>query len=186
MGRAQNRKLREPVPYLDWLVEGIGLEDSDYRILLGHLFERRYYWSVPNDDNREADGYALRNEWEGPTWGIPFHCTVLEVLIAMANRASFQMQGFEERNSPQFWFLVMLRNLELADFTDENWYGSKMCGNSHSLSRKFHETIDIFLDRKYTKVGQKNAWFVRGTKRDLRRVEMWYQMMEYFEENYPD
>ncbi len=187
-GVKAHRRDTEPMTYFEWLCQGVREEGGHYDILLSKLHSRRFYWSVPNDDNRAGDGEYLRYEY-GDRY--PGECTVLEMLVALSNRICFQMGGFVSDNSQSRWFWEMIENLGLIGFTDEAWsvgyrsvYGRKS-GQKEGLNAQFHEIITVFLDRNYDAFGTPNCFKFKKRQNGLQNREIWYQMMDYLEENYP-
>ena len=63
------------------------------------------------------------------------------------------------------WFWEMLANLGLSTVTDERY------------DREFvDEILQIFLDREYKPDGRGGLFVIKNCDRDLRDVEIWYQM----------
>ena len=51
--------------YYSWLCDLIGVtkNGNTYWLLISALYERAFYWSVPNDDNRAYEGKNLRERF---------------------------------------------------------------------------------------------------------------------------
>lgn len=162
--------------YYDWLLEQIKYDPGDY--CYDYLFELMmsvpFRWSVPNDDNRAADGIQLRYifmEKEGwntmPLDGEP--CTVLEMLIALARRIENDIMWDGEVNRTSRWFWEMIDNM----------------GFSEVERRDYLRVINLFLDRKYQKNGLGMLFpcviFDDHVKND---VQIWDQAQQYLLENY--
>jgi hypothetical protein len=68
-------------------------------------------------------------------------------------------------------------NVGLDKFTDENY-----------LDFDGREMIEIILEkivsRSYHRNGRGSLFPLKHHKKDMRKVELWYQMAEYFMENY--
>ena len=94
---------------------------------------------------------------------------MLEMLVALADRMSYYADGD--------WFWEMIENLGLLPYNDSNFYDDKYVGN-YSVSR----ILVTFLGRKYLKNGTGGLFPLQHTRKDQRRVELWYQMCEYLEE----
>lgn len=167
--------------YFEWLwnfTKCRGHSQNRKIITLLHNIEFRY--SIPMDANREEDGIDLRYRFITEV-GIPRNyqevygyldgpCSVLEMMIALAIRCEESIMDdpdIGDRTSEWFW--LMMKNLGLDYMSD----------------RKFdrdvaEEKISIFLDRKYKRNGEGGLFVVNGRK-DLRKVEIWYQMCWYLD-----
>ena len=167
--------------YFEWLwnfTKCRGHSQNRKIITLLHNIEFRY--SIPMDANREEDGIDLRYRFITEV-GIPKNyqevygyldgpCSVLEMMIALAIRCEESIMDdpdIGDRTSEWFW--LMMKNLGLDYMSD----------------RKFdrdiaEEKVSIFLDRKYKRNGEGGLFVVNG-RRDLRKVEIWYQMCWYLD-----
>lgn len=167
--------------YFEWLwnfTKCRGHSQNRKIITLLHNIEFRY--SIPMDANREEDGIDLRYRFITEV-GIPKNyqevygyldgpCSVLEMMIALAIRCEESIMDdpdIGDRTSEWFW--LMMKNLGLDYMSD----------------RKFNrdiaeEKISIFLDRRYKRNGEGGLFVVNG-RRDLRKVEIWYQMCWYLD-----
>lgn len=167
--------------YFEWLwnfTKCRGHSQNRKIITLLHNIEFRY--SMPMDANREEDGIDLRYRFITEV-GIPKNyqevygyldgpCSVLEMMIALAIRCEESIMDdpdIGDRTSEWFW--LMMKNLGLDYMSD----------------RKFdrdvaEEKISIFLDRRYKRNGEGGLFVVNG-RRDLRKVEIWYQMCWYLD-----
>jgi len=156
-----------------------------YEKLLRMLHSIWFYALIPYDDNREMDGIQLREsfiEERGlqalSLFDLENHqeqkCTVLEMLIALAQRLEFETALSKWEKSTAEWFWILINNLGLDTFTDENFDMEAV-----------QEKVQIFLDRKYKKNGEGGLFPLRYPRRDQRTVELWYQMSDYILENYP-
>lgn len=70
------------------------------------------------------------------------------------------------------WFWNMIVSLGLGSMTDERFDGEYV-----------DEVVDIFLNREYERNGEGGLFTVNDTDRDMRNVEIWYQMHWYLNEN---
>lgn len=141
-----------------------------YYLLLEQMFKKEFRWSVPNDDNRVEDGKELRAEFLD-NYGVDSSwmnegCSVLEMLIALARRATFEGDGEIDE-----WFWLMVENLGLRQFTDE--------GYSDWVAEKVDVALDIFIDREYDHDGEGGLFPLHISNVDQREVEIWYQMSCY-------
>ena len=167
--------------YFEWLWNFTKCRDhSQNRKIITLLHNIEFRYSIPMDANREEDGIDLRYRFITEV-GIPKNyqevyayldgpCSVLEMMIALAIRCEESIMDdpdIGDRTSEWFW--LMMKNLGLDYMSD----------------RKFdrdiaEEKISIFLDRKYKRNGEGGLFVVNG-RRDLRKVEIWYQMCWYLD-----
>jgi len=139
---------------------------------------------VPNDDNRALDGVKLREQFQTELVDEGFFddemdfenfvqnhdfntkpCSLLEMLIALAQRMDFILLDDDRilTNVPK-WFWKFIDNL-----------GLKPTANLDKLNL----IVESFLEREYEKNGAGGLFPIPDTTKDQRRVEIWYQMMEY-------
>lgn len=169
--------------YFEWLCRLVcrdRFSDSiSYRKLLMHLHSTEFYYSIPKDEDRAGEGVNLRwrfvcendfgcnpvavlNEMDGP-------CSVLEMMIALAIYCEEHIMddpGVGDRTGQWFWGMVV--NLGLGGMTDD-----------HFDRRIVEDTITRFLDRKYEPDGKGGLFRIKNSKRDLRKVEIFYQLCWY-------
>lgn len=171
--------------YFDWLCDIIHVDqfDHSWRLLMKDLYSTSFYSIVPHDENRAGDGLELRAEYMRDTWlpagaEIEGDCTMLEMLIALARRINFEEidpYNNSQTDKTSSWFWEMLDNLGLKSF-DDNSYADLGGG------KNVKKIIDRFLDREYRRSGEGGLFPLRGTRKDQRRIEIWYQMAEYLAE----
>ena len=175
--------------YFDYLCARIGAEAYNYTQLLDELHNIEFYSLIPNDHNRGSDGNALRDEFieeVGPTWtpSLPrFECSVLEMMIGLSYRLEFETALTRWEKTPSEWFWVLVDNLGLTEFTDANMFNSS--DHIGNIRRDINGIVACMLSRCYDYNGYGGLFPLRRTKKDQRRVEIWYQMSAYILENYP-
>ena len=167
--------------YLDWLYKNIGpLQNRNparsYWMLACALFRKEFTWFVHNDDNRVEDGRELREDFleemsiERDQLWMEEGCSMLEMLVALSRRAAF-----EASEDPFEWFWVLIDNLGLRPYVDEEF------------SEDYNVDVDIILDRvinrTYSADGRGGLFPLRYAKEDQRKVEIWYQLAAYLLEN---
>lgn len=143
------------------------------------LYVKEFVWFVPNDDNRIADGMALRDEFlreQGiddvdRNW-YDIGCSMLEMLIALSRQASFE--DLNER-TPGEWFGIFLQNMGLDRYNDRDY--------SDSLAQDVDEKLDLVIYRNYNKDGTGGIFPLKNPRDDQRKIELWYQMSAYLLEN---
>ena len=174
--------------YFEWLcgIVDVNMEDRTYWFLTKTLQNKDFYWSVPNDDNRGADGLKLRDEFgQESQWftTAAWHllvdrpCTVLEMLIGLARRMSDITAELGNEDHTRDWFWVLIRNLDLEKFTDEDYF-------DFGGTPRIMFLLDQVLGRTFKRSGKGGLFPLRNAKKDQRKVEIWYQMCSYLMENY--
>lgn len=173
--------------YFEWLYSLIGAVRNrnparSYWGLTRQLYVKEFVWIVPNDDNRVEDGKDLRREFIeqngldpdqiDPTW-MNLGCSMLEMLIALGRRASFESEGKTSGD----WFWMMINNLDLRRFNDERY--------DDEGAQIIDETLDCVIYRNYSYDGSGGLFPLKDPIIDQRKVELWYQLAEYLLEGYP-
>lgn len=153
--------------YLDWLQGQVATPtDRSYLQLFKELAEKEFVWLIPNDDNRLADGLELRHEFyeRAPGEGV----SVLEVLIGLSRRLAFVAEGEAEN-----WAWRLIQNLEI----DKCWDPI-----SARKLRDLYDKLDALIWRTYHSDGQGGFFPLAWPEEDQRKVELWYQLNAYVEE----
>lgn len=178
------RKRKTDKTYFLWLCGLVGITRSDPGPLelAWMLYTKKYYGVFPNDDNRTKDGKNLResfcnmHKWcdieklSGP-------CSVLEMLIALAQRMDYQLGDLNHKSRLSKWFYEFIKNLDLAiPDTDDPKLMQKAEDNNRIL--------DDWMQRKIMYNGKGGLFPLKHPKEDQRQVEIWYQLMAYLDENY--
>lgn len=170
--------------YFNWLYDYVcrnRVHDRiSYRNLFMLLHDTEFIFSIPNDENRAADGIDLRyrfyydvEEKEGilPPMTLKGPCSVLEMMIALAIRCEEDTMSdtrYGDRTSQWFW--NMMSNLGLNHMTDDVY--------DHGYAR---ERIDRFLYREYEPNGRGGLFYIRDCEEDLRDYEIWIQLCWYLD-----
>lgn len=167
--------------YFEWLSDLVCRKRYSsaisYRKLLMLLHSIEFRYLIPNDKNRASDGISLRWRFacdrdmsmvptclDGP-------CSVLEMMVALAIRCEEDiMDDPHHGNRTGQWFWGMIVNLGLGSMYDEEF-------DKH----KAIEIIDRFLDRKYEPNGKGGLFTIRNCDRDIRKIEIWYQLRWYLD-----
>lgn len=179
--------------YFSWLYKQIGNQKHGYNRLCQELHNKPFRWSVSNDDNRCADGLELRdtfveeknldeNHVEVAYW-LKAECTVFEVLVALANRMNYFLYDLNhQEDHTSKWFLEMLTNLGLDNFDDRRSQDDRF---SPVTEAQIDELLEKFLSRAYDFYGRGGLFpLKRRPLKDQTDVEIWYQLMNYLNENY--
>lgn len=168
--------------YFDWMYQLV-CDDKynrrlSYRKLLYFLHDVEFAYSIDMDGNREADGINLRyrfgyecryDDREIATYLDDRPCSVLEMMIALALRCEDDiMDNPAEGNRIGEWFWEMIVSLGLGSMSDSKF------------DRRYVETVIArFLNREYEPNGRGGLFTVKNPLRDMRNVEIWYQMQWY-------
>lgn len=165
--------------YFEWmceLVEGDRFAKSiSYRRLLTFLHDIEFIYFIPYDENRAAEGVALRyrycllNECEDLEWCLSGPCSVLEMMVALAIRCEENIMddpAISDRTGQWFW--GMITNMGLGGMYDSNFD-----------ERLVSDVVATFLNREYEPDGRGGLFRIRGWHRDARDAEIWHQLLAY-------
>lgn len=168
--------------YFQYLLWRCGLEK---KTRFGRLFKILHHmdftWVLERDENRDGDGYELRDDYEisgdFEDWIVDdFYSrrtSVFEVLIAIAIRIDNEFIGDPAEEHPEDFFLEMIKNLGLDRFVGNRYQESDVI-----------KIVDRWLQRRFHKDGQGSPFPVKYDHRDQRKLEIWDQMNSYISENY--
>lgn len=164
--------------YIRWLYSQVAdvkfrVPSRTYWFLIRQLHDKEFVWFVPNDDNRVEDGRALRAEFlevahtrrPDPEW-MDRGVSMLEMLIGLSRRLAF-----ESDESPEYWFWTMLGNIHI--------FKTRHHDASEYDQRKVDAALDRVIHRTYDRGGLGGLFPLQSTRRDQRKVELWYQMNAY-------
>lgn len=165
--------------YFNWLCEIVCqakfAKSVSYRKLLECLHSIEFRVLIPNDTNRAMDGIDLRRRYYLITNkyiddGSP--CSVLEMMVALTIRCEETIMDDPEYGDRTVqWFWSMINTLGLSNMIDNRF-------DEAFVRRK----IDIFLDRQYEPNGEGGLFKIKHCRRDLRKVEIWYQLCWYLDQ----
>lgn len=166
--------------YYNWLLNRI--EDPDrpivrkYTELLNALYSKRYEYRIARDSNRAMDGVDLRYEFGG-IFGYSRHyidrwlvgqCSMLELMVALSARCENEISGTTDAHV-WFWLMVESLNLEGMD-------------NDHFEPDYVNQALEDFMAGNYRRNGEGSLFTLKNTHRDMRRLELWYQMHAFLNE----
>ncbi len=169
--------------YFDWLCDKV-LNDNlnmEYYKLMDRLHNFDFVPLLRMDENREHDGKQLRYRF-GLENDIPRSvinqsldtrdmASVLEMMIALSIRCEETIMtddDYGDRTGNWFWNMIV--SLGLGIMSD-----SRFDDNYVSV------VLDIFVNRQYKRNGEGGLFTIDGIKRDMRKVEIWYQMCWYLD-----
>ena len=165
--------------YFKWLCHFIGC--YNHKKLLFLLFSIDFYYELPMDGNRFEDGVDLRYRFVdekgypqryAANWLDDVPCSMLEMMVALALRIEEHITGDPDAGDcTDRWFEDMLKSSGLWSFTDDRF-----------SQRSATNVIINVMNRRYTRNGDGGLFKLRHTRKDLRRVEIWYQAMWYIDE----
>lgn len=168
--------MEEPLEesYFNWLcAKVLSTNVRNYFDLMQILHRTEFVWIISGDRNRSEDGLELRTyflrethlEIDDQWFNDP--CSVLEMFIAFANRASFQTD-----TSLNDWFWIFLTNLGLVEYRRV----------SKSDVPIIEDILYTFVWRTYDPSGHGGMFPMRLPEHDQRKVEIWYQFYEYLDD----
>lgn len=166
------------IDYFEWMYDmvdcGSTSPTTSYRQLLTFLHDAEFVYFVPYDENRAVDGITLRyrfcvaNNCEDDEVYLDGPCSVLEMILALAIKCEEINMNPSYGDRTRQWFWHMIKNLGLAGQTDINY-------NEWLIN----DVITRFLNREYDADGSGGLFVVRGWNRDMRKAEIWHQLMAY-------
>lgn len=178
-GLDRNNTMPEPIDnaYFNWLRAKVLAHDTPpymYLDVLRILYRTEFVWLLIGDKNREDDGLELRTHFlnavgANPTahW-LESPCSVLEVLIAFAERASF------DTDMPvKDWFWIFLANLGLDGYT-----GAIGPSDEVVIGR----ILETFIFRMYDHSGYGGLFPLREPRENQKDLEIWIQFNRYLDD----
>lgn len=168
--------------YFSWLISiACGTDRQgealyrDHKLMFDILWDTEFVWSIRKDENRCDDGLRLREKYydmfpcnENFWFDLPASCTTLEMLVALASRFEDIMTDFESDKTAE-WFWMMMDN----------------SGLSHAYDRQsIQRILDDILKRRIDPDGAGGLFPLKYPPKDQRRIEFWYQMNYFINENF--
>lgn len=161
--------------YFGWLQDqSVPLDSVEkYGEVLKKLYSAPYVPHHELDVNRAEDGVALREEWAEeygeyaddltPVW-MDEQCSVLEMLVGMSRRAEYNTIHVTATQ----WVSIFLMNLDvlIGDF-------------DYKINEEYVEAVLEDFSTGDITIFPTNV-------RDGKSKELWYQMMDYIEEQHLD
>jgi hypothetical protein len=152
-----------------------GEKRSYYVEVLKGLYNIDFGWILDRDQNRAKDGEQLRVIFEDET-DCPCEkygpCSVLEMMLALAMRCESQiMYDPDEGDRVHIWFWEMFHNLGLDELGEDDFD-----------ELIFSSIIQRLLGREYSKDGRGGLFYIPNCHRDMRKIEIWYQLNFYLQE----
>lgn len=170
--------------YFEWLLElaeNLCSNGVSHQKLFEYLYSREFFSNIGRDGNRVEDGKDLRLRFSETSriynyrdiykYLYNYPCSVLEMMIALAYRCEDIMGDYEKGDRTSIWFNEMLNSLHLNDMDDENYD-----------ERYVEKVIDDLINHKYKRNGDGGLFTVNNPRKNMQRVEIWYQMCWYLDE----
>lgn len=168
--------------YFQWLCDIVRAYDhkgsNSYSKLLRTLHRIAFVYSIPMDENRYLDGLDMRDRFADDIDAVYIlecldgECSILEMMVALAVKCEEEiMDNARIGDRTAQWFWQMITNLGLGDMYE-----------SRFDSGVVQEAIDDFLSHNYAKNGKGGLFRVRHSDEDLRKMQIWNQMLLYLNE----
>lgn len=171
--------------YFRWLYGRVQSSRRSYLKLSDLLHNITYTYFVPNDDNREGDARAIRDEYLDVDPNALFNpggVSFFEMLVALTERLHEVVDEGYRPKRLAYWYRRLLEHMGLEDLTDEE---ISFMDDPELVDQMVNRSVRVVLDRTYNARGQGSLFpLKRFGNQDMRTVEIWYQMMVWFEENY--
>ena len=166
--------------YYDWLVTNHIAYWGTYSVLLKSLYDTPFRVMILMDENRVGDGLDMRDRFiyqyglgqrERDILRQSRPCSVLEVMVGLAQRFDEEYMT-QYNNEDPIGLLVkpMINSLGLQGYDDQHFdrYG-------------FNQIMMNLLNRTYSPDGLGSLFYIPGIAIDMRQIEIWRQMMMYYE-----
>lgn len=169
--------------YFRWAYSNVD-GPASYIELCKYLDKSIFAWTIPNDGNRVADAMREREIFtDTVAHGLSamdanhlmtLPVSIFEVLVAIAKQIDFQMDDMISPPRAGEWFVILLKNLELNDMTDDRF------SYSRKLLEEIDEKLSIFVERRYDDYGRGSLFpLYPDAIRNYKDMELWYQMMAW-------
>jgi len=195
--------------YFEWLcgIVNAGLNQPfwHYRKLLNRLFQTTYTPYYAHDQSRASDGKSLRyyygsNRDDFVGYGAinvaPYHpqgdlflhecqedCSMLEMMIAFANRINSSYLYSNECDRTFVWFWMMIESLGLAPFDDMNFDETNPSNEVDFILQEFNNWSMTFEDGFW----RINTSLFKLSPKDLDvssgELNLWNQMNKWYANN---
>ena len=182
--------------YFEWLLNLIDVNKEDqngYGMLCSIMHDAIFHPILEMDENRWEDGVQYRFDFA--SWHekgdskkasmVADHlddslggCTVLELLISLAEKISWEMEEGPYEARPAKWFEEMISNLGLDIYTN-----GELMGNEAAYF-EVDAILENFVFRRYHYNGEGGLFPLQNPQEDQREVEIAIQKNDYLMENY--
>lgn len=176
--------------YFNWLCGEADMA-SPFLFLARLLHQREFSAIVKKDLNRIMDGRALRNRFldtrkyasnrardeDAERIGKP-ECSVLELIIGLAERLQFMYADSPYEKTTGQWTHELISNLGLGYMTDN------VLVEFPEYSSEAQKIVNALIERTYGPDGKGGIFPLCRPKQDQRKAEIWDQLMAYCMERY--
>lgn len=170
--------------YFEWLCNKIVDTNSNvkYSMLTSYLYDHVFVAVMSMDENRSEDGKELRRRFIIEKCDIYTpnnlrsfddnrQCSMLEMMVALSIRCEETIMVDDKYGDRTgIWFWNMIVSLGLGTMND-----SRFDENYVNI------ILDKFINRQYQRNGKGGLFTIDGIKKDMRTVEIWYQMCWYLD-----
>ena len=164
--------------YFEWLCRlvcyDVEFDLVSHQRFLRYLHNIEFVYTIDMDANRAEDGIYLRyrfgyeSNYDDRMVSSLLddrQCSVLEMLVALAVRCEENIMSDPDiGNRTGLWFWDMIDNLGLDHLDTEE---------------HVRQVITKFLNREYEANGEGGLFTLKHCNRDLREIEIWYQLCWY-------
>lgn len=176
MNRARTDYFEYILEYLAGDGEG---DEPSYSQLLWILYNYEFRVVVDMDYNRVKNALYLRDhlaEEAGLNIIENDFCSVLDILVHLADRMAFNVDRLSERETGlRCYFWEMIENFGFEECTD---------GDKNWSEEGVLEVLNRWVCRKYDKNGSETPFPICNSVSKYDKFELWDQMQIYIEENY--
>jgi len=170
--------------YFEWMTGKVFPDIHERRMyeqLMVALDSSMFYFSIPMDENRMRDGIDLRYRFayekrysNQEVEGILRHnssCSILEMMVALALKGDERiLYDYETGGKADYIFKIMLESMDVINMTNDQFDKGYM-----------DYKIDMLLNHGYEYNGRGGLFTVDNPRRDMREVDIWYQMNWYLQ-----
>lgn len=172
--------------YFDYLCELINLDESVYSMLISELYSIPFEWVLDLDSDRNYDGFVLQGTYYGnvdnPDIVGDRHCSVLEILIVLAQKMDYILDDDDRGDRTRIWFWELIDNLGYMKFT--NSYLEEPYGRDFDKLNEIRYIAKRWLNREFEYNGEGSPFPINVPHEDQRTVDLIRQLNAYILDKY--